>query len=58
MSLEDMLKEEIKSQFNSIKSFSETCDIPYSTITNIFKRSLGGASFFTVRKICIKSNTK
>lgn len=52
MKIEDKLKEEIKKKYKSVRNFSEVYNIPYSTVNNIFQRSLGGASLETVRKIC------
>lgn len=52
MNFENDLKELIKKEYKSVRAFSKTADIPYSTIDNIFKRGIQGVSIQVVLKIC------
>lgn len=52
MSLEDKLKEYIIQHHKSIRSFSETANIPYSTLNSLFIRGIFGGSLSNVTKIC------
>lgn len=52
MSIEEQLKEAILVQYKSIRAFTMDIDIPYSTIDNMLKRGVSGASVSTVIKVC------
>ena len=52
MIFENELKKLIKNEYKSIRAFSQVTKIPYSTIDNIFKRSIQGVNIQVVLKIC------
>ena len=52
MSTEYRLKEYILSKYKSVRAFSIEANIPYSTLDNIFKRSIKGASLYNITQIC------
>ena len=54
MTIEEKLKYYILSKYKSIRAFSQDVDIPYSTIDNIFKRSISGSSLYNITQICDK----
>ena len=51
-SITELIKNEIKKQYKSVKQFSELSGIPYSTISNALSRGVGGTSYDTVIRIC------
>lgn len=51
MSLEEQLRAEILSQYKSVRAFTMTVGIPYSTMDSIFKRGISNAGVGTVIKI-------
>lgn len=51
MTLEDQLKSIIKSRYKSIRDFSVSNNIPYSTIDSVLKRGIKGASIDVALKI-------
>ena len=53
-----LIKNEIKSQYKSIRKFSEESGIPYSTLSNALSKGVGGTSYDTVLKICQILNIK
>ena len=52
MPVEQELKEYILGKFKSVRAFSESTGIPYSTIDSILKRGIGGSSVSNVIRIC------
>lgn len=52
MSREDKLRNLILDKYISLRKFSAEANIPYSTLTTLLKRGIGGASFDTVIQIC------
>lgn len=53
-----LIKNEIKRQYKSVRKFSEKSGIPYSTLSNALSKGIGGTSFETVIKICNLLNLK
>ena len=51
-SITELIKNEIKSQYKSVRKFSEVSGIPYSTLSNALSKGVGGTSYETVVKIC------
>ena len=51
-SITELIKSEIKKQFGTLKRFSSSSGIPYSTLTNALTKGVGGTSYDTVVKIC------
>lgn len=51
MTLEDQLKSIIKSRYKSIRDFSVSNNIPYSTIDSVLKRGIKGSSIDVALKI-------
>lgn len=49
---EDKLKDYILTKYKSIREFSLSIDMPYSTIDSIFKRGVRKASVDNIIKIC------
>ncbi len=47
-----LIRNEIKKQYGSVRKFSETSGIPYSTLSNALAKGVGGTSYDTVVKIC------
>ena len=47
-----LIKNEIKKQYKSVRQFSEKSGIPYSTLSNALSKGIGGTSYETVVKIC------
>lgn len=54
--LEEKLKKIILNKYNSIKSFSEKIDVPYTTIDTILKRGIKKANINNIIKICNELN--
>lgn len=52
MTTEEKLKELILKRYNSIREFTITIDIPYTTMDSIFRRGIGNSSVSNVIKIC------
>lgn len=52
MNREEYLKKTILSKFESLKDFSATIDMPYTTLLNILKNGIGGAAIDNAQKIC------
>lgn len=52
MTIEDQLKNLILSRYRSIREFTITIDMPYTTIDSIFRRGIGNSSVTNVIKIC------
>ena len=52
MTVEQKLKELILSRYHSIREFTITIDIPYTTLDSIFRRGIGNAGVNNVIKIC------
>ena len=50
--IEDELKQYILSKYKSIRAFTQTACIPYSTIDTMLKRGIGGTGVSTMIKIC------
>lgn len=57
-SITELIKNEIKQQYKSIRKFSEVSGIPYSTLSNALAKGVGGTSYETVVKICKLLNIK
>lgn len=57
-SITELIKNEIKSQYKSVRKFSEASGIPYSTLSNALAKGVGGTSYDTVVKICKILNIK
>lgn len=53
-----LIKDEIKRQYNSLNRFSKEIGIPYSTLSNGLSRGVGTMSYDMVNKICAKLNLK
>lgn len=51
-SITELIKNEIKRQYRSVRKFSEISGIPYSTLSNALAKGIGGTSYETVVKIC------
>ena len=54
MNREEMLRNLILDGYVSLRQFSMEADIPYSTLTTVLSRGVGGASFDMVIRICKK----
>lgn len=54
MNREQKLRNLILDRYTSLRQFSMEADIPYSTLMTLLSRSIGGASFDVVIKICKK----
>lgn len=52
MAIEDDLKKFVLSKHKSVRAFALACDMPYSTIDNMFKRGVSGTSLSNVKCIC------
>ncbi len=52
MTTEEKLKQLILTQYKSVREFTQKYEIPYSTMTTIFKRGINCGSISTVIKIC------
>ena len=51
MSLEDQLKQRILERYRSVRAFTTTIGIPYSTVDSLMKRGIMNAGVETVLKI-------
>lgn len=51
MTLEEQLKSEILSRYKSVRSFTTTINIPYSTLDSVFKRGITNAGVSTMIKV-------
>lgn len=54
MNRELNLRNIILDRYDSLRAFAIDADIPYSTLTTLLSRDLGGASFDTIIQICKK----
>ena len=52
MTIEDKLKKLILSKYKSIREFTTTIDIPYSTLDTILKRGIRKSNVDNIIKIC------
>lgn len=52
MTIEQKLKDLILERYNSIREFTQTIDMSYSTLDSILKRGVGNSSVTNVIKIC------
>ena len=52
MTIEDQLKSFILEQYKSIREFSQTINMPYSTLDSIFKRGVSNAGITNIITIC------
>lgn len=52
MTTEDKLKDLILSRYKSIREFTISIDMPYTTIDSIFRRGVGNSSVSNIIKIC------
>lgn len=50
-SVEDRLKELILSKYKSVREFTNSIDIPYSTFDSILKRGIGNSNIANVLRI-------
>ena len=51
MSIEEQLKQEILSNYKSIRAFTIELDIPYSTLDSAFKRGIANSSVSTMIQV-------
>lgn len=51
MTVEEQLKQEILSKYKSIRAFTTTINIPYSTLDSVFKRGISNAGVSTMIKV-------
>lgn len=51
-SITELIKNEIKAQYKSVRRFSDASGIPYSTLSNALAKGVGGTSYDTVVRIC------
>ena len=54
----ELVKNEIRRQYKSVRQFSEKSGIPYSTLSNALSKGIGGTAYDTVMKICGMLNLK
>lgn len=52
MTIEQELKNLVLSRFKSVRDFTISIDMPYSTMDSIFKRGVANASIANIIKIC------
>lgn len=52
MTIEETLKQMVLDRYGSVREFSIKNNIPYSTITSIFKRGISNAGINTIIKVC------
>ena len=50
-SITEMIKAEIRSQYNSVLKFSVETGIPYTTLTNALNHGISGTAYDTIVKI-------
>lgn len=51
MTLEEQLKSEILSRYKSVRAFTTTINVPYSTLDSVFKRGITNAGVSTMIKV-------
>lgn len=51
MTIEEQLKQEILSRYKSVRAFTTTIGIPYSTLDSVFKRGISNAGVSTMIKV-------
>ena len=51
LSIEEQLRREILDNYRSVRAFTQTIGLPYSTVDNIFKRGIDGTAVITVAKV-------
>ena len=56
MTIEDKLKNLIKSRYGSVREFTIMADMPYSTVATIFSRGVENSSVNNIIKICKELN--
>lgn len=56
MSIEEKVKEMIKTKYGTVKDFSKVINIPYTTMCGILKRGFGNAGITNVMKVCNELN--
>ena len=54
MNTEEKLKDLILSRYNSIREFTISIDMPYTTMDSIFRRGIGNSNVTNIIKICKK----
>lgn len=52
MTTEEKLKYYILSKYRSIREFTQSIEMPYSTMTTILKKGVNNANVLTIIKIC------
>lgn len=52
MTIEEKLKDLILSRYKSIREFTISADIPYTTMDSIFRRGVDNCSVSTIVKVC------
>lgn len=52
MTIEEKLKKKILDEFKSIRAFTQTANIPYSTIDTMLKKGIQGTGISTMIKVC------
>jgi hypothetical protein len=52
MTIEQQIKSAILEQYKSVRAFTITTNIPYSTIDNMLKKGIVGTGIQTVLKVC------
>lgn len=56
MAIENELKQLILDKYGSVRSFTQSINIPYSTIDSMLKRGIDGTSVSTVLLVCLALN--
>lgn len=51
MTLEEQLKNEILSRYKSVRAFTTSINVPYSTLDSVFKRGIANAGVSTMIKV-------
>lgn len=51
MTIEDQLKQEILSQYKSVRAFTNEIGVPYTTLDSVFKRGIQNAGVTTMIKV-------
>ena len=52
MTTEERLKDLILKRYNSVREFTISIDLPYTTMDSIFRRGVGNSSVSNIIKIC------
>ena len=52
MTTEDKLKDLILSRYHSVMDFTNSIDLPYTTLHSMFKRGIANSSISNVVKVC------